>query len=237
VVLARVGVPGEHPGSSAAALTAAVERLRGRLRIDRIDMLTLAMHDRGTSLEETLVALAALLQSGRIGAVAAGAHSAERLIEARVAAGQRGLPRFVAVSPAYSLLERLPYESALAPIVTAQELGCFPRSPLAGGFLTGASASRTERRRLRDLDPERADRLAAHASRRGLKVVEAVAAVARERGVPTSAVALAWLLARPYVVAPVVGPSAAGEIPALAAAAALRLTRAETAALDRASAP
>jgi aryl-alcohol dehydrogenase-like predicted oxidoreductase len=234
-VLARVGVPEEHPGSSAAALTAAVERLRTRLRTDRIDLLTLAVHDRATSLEETLVALATLLEAGRIGAVAAGAHSAERLIEARVAAGQRGLPRFVAVSPVYSVLERLPYEAQLAPIVTAQELGCFPRSPLAGGFLTGSSTSRTGRKRLKDLDPERADRLATHASRRGLKVVEAVGTIARERGVPTSAVALAWLLSRPFVVAPVVGPSAAGEVPALAAAAALRLTRAETAALDRAS--
>lgn len=234
-VFARVGMPDEHPGSSAAALTAAVERLRARLRTDRIDVLTLAVHDRATSLEETLVALAALIESGRIGAVAAGGHSAERLIEARVAAGQRGLPRLVAVSPVYSVLERASYETAVAPIVAAQELGCFPRSPLAGGFLTGASASRTGRKRLKDLDPERADRLAAHASRRGVRVAEAVGGIARERGVPTSAVALAWLLSRPYVVAPVVGPSAAGEVPALAAAAALRLTRAETTTLDRAS--
>ena len=236
-VFARVGAPAEHPGSSAAALAAAVDRLRTRLRTDRIDVLVLAAHDRATSLEETLVTLGTLLERGRIGAVAAGSHSAVRLIEARVAAGQRGLPRFVAVSPVYSVLERTEYESRLAPIVGAQELACFPRSPLAGGFLTGSSATRTARKRLKDLDPERADRLAVHASRRGLKVVEAVAAIARERGVPTSAVALAWLLARPYVVAPVVGPSAAGEVPALAAAAALRLTRAETAALDRASAP
>ncbi|HEV7624642.1 MAG TPA: aldo/keto reductase [Amnibacterium sp.] len=235
-LFARVGVPAEHPGTSAAALAAAVERLRRRLRTERIDVLTLAVHDRATSLEETLVALATLLETGRIGAVVAGAHSAERLIEARVAAGQRGLPRFAAVSPVYSVLERATYETSIAPIVAAQELGCFPRSPLAGGFLTGSSASRTGRKRLKDLDPERADRLAAHASRRGLKVVEAVGGIARERGVPTSAVALAWLLARPYVVAPVVGPSAAGEVPALAAAAALRLTRAETAALDRATA-
>jgi aryl-alcohol dehydrogenase-like predicted oxidoreductase len=235
VLIARVGVPDAHPGSSAAALATAVERLRTRLRTERIDLLTLAVHDRGTSLEETLVALAALLESGRVGAVAAGAHSAGRLIEARVAAGQRGLPRFVAVSPVYSVLDRSAYEADLAPVVAAQELGCFPRSPLAGGFLTGASATRSGRKRLKDLDPERADRLAVHATKRGLKVVEAVSAVARERGIPTSAVALAWLLARPHVVAPVVGPSAAGEVAALAAAAALRLTRGEIAALDRAT--
>ncbi|MGN6741850.1 MAG: aldo/keto reductase [Amnibacterium sp.] len=236
VLLARVGVEGEHPGSSAAALTAAVERLRTRLRTERIDVLVLDGHDRGTSLEETLVALGGLIGAGRIGAVAAGSHSASRLIEARVAAGQGGLPRFVAVSPVYSVLERAAYEADLAPVVAAQQLGCFPRSPLAGGFLTGANATRSGRRRLRDLDPERADRLAAHGTKRGLRVVEAVSALARERGVPTAAVALAWLLARPYVVAPVVGPSAAGEVPALAAAAALRFTAAELAALDRATA-
>ena len=67
-------------------------------------------------------------------------------------------------------------------------------------------------------------------------MVEAIAALARERAVPTSAVALAWLLTRPSVVAPVVGPSSAGEVPALAAAAALRFTAAEVQALDRATA-
>lgn len=236
VLLARVGVGSEHPGSSAAALTAAVERLRTRLRTDRVDVLVLDAHDRGTSLEETLVALGGLLGSGRIGAVAAGSHSAGRLIEARVAAGQGGLPRFVAVSPVYSALERAGYETEIAPIVAAQELGCFPRSPLAGGFLTGANASRGARRRLRELDPERAERLAGHGTKRGLRVVEAVSTLARERGVPTAAVALAWLLARPFVVAPLVGPSAAGEVPALAAAAALRFTAAEMAALDRVTA-
>lgn len=236
VLFARVGLPGEHPGSSATALNTAVERLRARLRTDRIDVLTLAVHDREIDLEESLVALSGLLESGRIGAVAAGAQSAERLIAARVIAGQRRLPRFVAVSPTYSLLERTAYETSLAPIVAGQELGCFPRSPLAGGFLTGASASRSGRRRLKDLDPLRADRLAGHASRRGLRVAETVGGIARERGVPASAVALAWLLGRPHVVAPVVGPSSAGEVPALAAAAALRLTVAEVTALDRASA-
>ena len=236
VLLARVGLGAEHPGSSAAALTTAIDRLRARLRTERIDVLTLALHDRATSLEETLVALAALIESGRVGAVAAGAHSAARLIEARVAAGQRGLPRFVAVSPVYSALERTAYETDLAPIVLAQGLGCLPRAPLAGGFLTGASATRGGRKRLKELDPERSERLAATATKRGLKVVEGIAALARERAVPTSAVALAWLLTRPSVVAPIVGPSAAGEVPALAAAAALRFTAAEVAALDRATA-
>ena len=111
--------------------------------------------------------------------------------QARVAAGQRGLPRFVAVSPVYSALERAAYEADLAPIVVAQGLGCLPRSPLAGGFLTGASATRAAASGCKELDPERADRLSRAGTKRGLKVVEAIAALARERAVPTSAVALA----------------------------------------------
>ncbi len=236
VLMARIGVAGEFAGLRAAAVGAAVDRLRTRLRTDRIDVVVLDAPDRWTSLEETLVALARLVEQGTVGAVAAGSHSADRLMEARVAAGQRGLPRFVAATPVYNALERAPYETALVPVLAAQELGALPRSPLAGGFLAGATVTRGGRRRLADLDPEQASRLSEHRSRRGQRVASAIAAIAAERAVPPAAVAIAWVLTRPHVAASIVGPSAAGEIPALAAAAAVRLSRAEAATIEKAGA-
>lgn len=233
VLAARVG---EQGGLTAAAVPTAVERLLHRLGTDRIDLLVLAGHDRSTSMEETLTAVAGLLDGDRVGHLAAGDHEPERLIQARVLAGQRGLPRFEAVLPVHSLIRRGAYEAGIAPVVHAQELAALPRSPLAGGFLAAALPTRGALRRLRDLDPERAERLQRSLTRRGMRVVEAVVRIAEEREVPPAAVALGWLLTRPHVAAPVVSATTVEEVWAATAAAGVHLSRSEVTALDRASA-
>lgn len=221
---------------TAAGLQAAVERLLRRLRTDRLDVLVLAGHDRSTAMEETLTAVAGLLDAERIGVLAAGDHEPERLIQARVLAGQRGLPPFAAVLPTHSLLQRATYETGVAPVAHAQELAVLPRSPLAGGFLAAGVPTRGALRRLRELDPERAARLQPNLTRRGLRVVETVVRFAEEREVPPAAISLAWLLTRPHIAAPVVSATGVEQIWAATAAAGVHLSRAEVTALDRASA-
>ena len=179
---------------------------------------------------------AGLPDSDRVGHIVAGDHAPERLMRARVLAGQRGLPMFDAVAPVHSLLDREGWEVRLGPVARAQGLVCLPRSPLAGGFLAAAVPTRGALRRLRELDPERADRLQPVLNRRGMRIVEAVVRIAGEREVPPSAVALAWLLTRPFVVAPVVAASSVEHVLAVVQAAGVHLSRAEAAALDRASA-
>ena len=233
VLAARVGTAG---GLTASGLQTAVERLLHRLGAERLDLLVLAGHDRATSMEETLTAVAGLLDEDRVAHLAAGDHEPERLIQARVLAGQRGLPRFEAVLPVHSLLRRSAYEAGVAPVAHAQELAVLPRSPLAGGFLAAAVPTRGALRRLRELDPERAERLQPSLTRRGMRIVETVVRFAEEREVPPAAVALGWLLTRPHIAAPVVVATSVEQVWAATAAAGVHLSRAEVTALDRASA-
>ncbi|MDQ1531740.1 MAG: hypothetical protein QOE37_1845 [Microbacteriaceae bacterium] len=222
---AEVGANPDHPGLSAARLITAVDRLLTALRTDRIELLAFADHDRGTPAEETLTAAAALLSAGKVRFLSAGAHGGDRLIEARVIAAQRSLPFVAAVRPSYSLLEREHYERSVAPVVTAQGLGVFPRSPLGGGLL--ASGAR-RRRRGEDRTPA--------LPRRTQRILDAVQDIARERRIPPAAVALAWLATRPHVVAPIVSVESQEEAADVLTATAVHLTRAEAASLDRVSA-
>lgn len=233
VLLARVGTASEL---TAAGLNTAVDRLLRRLGTDQVDVLVLADHDRETAMEETLTAVAGLRDDQRIGHLAAGDHSPERLIQARVLAGQRGLPRFEAVLPVHSLLRRADYETGVGPVAHAQDLACLPRSPLAGGFLAAAVATRGALRRLRELDPERAERLQPSLTRRGMRIVDAIVRIAEQRDVPAAAVALGWLLTRPHIAAPIVSATTVEQVWAATAASGVHLSRSEVTALERASA-
>jgi aryl-alcohol dehydrogenase-like predicted oxidoreductase len=233
VLAARVGTAGDL---TAAGLQAAVERLLNRFGTDQLDLLILAGHDRATAMEETLTAVAGLFDSQRIGHLAAGDHTPERLIQARVLTGQRGLPRFEAVAPVHSLLKRTDYETGVAPVSHAQDLAVLPRSPLAGGFLAAAIPTRGALRRLRELDPERAERLQPSLTRRGMRIVDTVVRFAEEREVPPAAIALGWLLSRPRITAPIVSVRSVEQVLAVTAAAGVHLSRSEVTALERASA-
>jgi aryl-alcohol dehydrogenase-like predicted oxidoreductase len=233
VLIGRVGMAGDL---SASGVQTAVERLLRRLGVERLDLLLLAGHDAATTMEETLTAVAGLLDADRVGHLAAGDHEPERLIQARVLAGQRGLPRFEAVAPVHSLVKRDAYERTVAPVVAAQELAVLPRSPLDGGFLAAGVPTRSALRRLRELDPDRADRLQPSLTRRGMRIVETVVRIAGEREVPSAAVALGWQLTRPRVAAPIVSATGVEQVWAATAASAVHLSRAEVTALERASA-
>ncbi|MDQ1513983.1 MAG: hypothetical protein QOC59_1825 [Microbacteriaceae bacterium] len=222
VLSARVGLHPTEPGLSASRLIAAVNRLLSALRTDRIELLALARHDRATPVEETLTAAEALVAAGKVRHLAADEHSGDRLIEARVLAGQRGLPFLAAVRPVYNLVERGPYERYVAPVAAAQGLGVFPRAPLAGGVLAAA-----KRRRGDDRQPA--------LPRRSQRIAGVVQEIARDRQVAPASVALAWLATRPSVVAPVVSATSPEEVAAVVGATAVHLTRAEAAALDRVS--
>jgi aryl-alcohol dehydrogenase-like predicted oxidoreductase len=233
VLFARVGTASDL---TAAGLNTAADRLLRRLGTDQIDVLVLADHDRGTTMEETLTAVAGLRDDQRIGHLGAGDHTPERLIQARVLAGQRGLPRFEAVLPVHSLVQRAEYETGVGRVAHAQELACLPRSPLDGGFLAAAVPTRGAMRRLRELDPERADRLQPSLTRRGMRIVDAVLRIAEDRDVPAAAVALGWLLTRPHIAAPIVSATTVEQVWAATAASGVHLSRSEATALERASA-
>ncbi len=230
IVTTRVGRHPDHRARGSVDLVAAVDDSLGRLGTDRIDLLYFHDDDLDIPLEERLGAIDALIAAGKVRAIGASDFSPERLIEARVLAAN-GLPRFEALTTRYSLLERRPFEGAPELVAHAQGLAVLPYFALANGFLGGGVRRRSDARH-----DARGARQAAHLSRRGHRVLAAIDAIAFAHGVPPATIALAWLLAKPTVVAPVVSATRPEQVEALMAAACIELQRSELVELDRASA-
>jgi aryl-alcohol dehydrogenase-like predicted oxidoreductase len=229
-LMARVGRHPEHRGSAPRALAAAVDASLTRLGVERIDLLCFHGDDPDVPLEESLGAVDALIAAGKVRAIGASGFAPERLIEARVLAAN-GLPRFEALTTPYNLVERRGFEGAPELVAHAQGLAVLPDISLAEGFLAGRVRRRADLRR----DP-RGERQARHLGRRGLRVLRALDEVAAAHDTEPAAVAIAWLLARPTVVAPIAGASRPEQVDALMGAASLILHRSELVELDRVSA-
>jgi aryl-alcohol dehydrogenase-like predicted oxidoreductase len=229
VLATKVGKSADHPGVSARAITAAVEASLRRLRTDRIDLLYLHIDDPEVPFEETLLAVDELVRSGKVRYFGGSHHTGDRLIEARIASAQLGVARMVAVQNQYNLVFRREYEQGLARVAADLALGMMPRFALASGFLTGKYRAKS------DLDRTRRAEIGQYLTRSGLRVLQALDAVAAEHDAPPATIALAWLLSKPNVVAPVVSASEADQVFDLVAAADVALTRSQLTALDRAS--
>jgi aryl-alcohol dehydrogenase-like predicted oxidoreductase len=229
VLATKVGKSADHPGLTARAVTAAVEASLRRLHTDRIDLLYLHLDDPAVPFEETLLAVDELVRSGKVRYFGGSHHTGDRLIEARIASAQLGVARMVALQNHYNLVFRREYELGLARITADLQLGMMPRFALASGFLTGKYRAKS------DVDRTRRAEIGRFLTRSGMRVLQALDAVAAEHDAPPATIALAWLLSKPNVVAPVVSASAADQVFDLVAATDVRLTRSQLTALDRAS--
>lgn len=229
-VMTKVGRHPDHPGLAPDDIRAAVDGSLTRLGTDRIDVLFFHGDDPAVPLEESLGAVGALVAEGKVRSIGASDFPPERLIEARVLTAN-GLPRFELLTTRYNLMERRPFEGATELVAHAQGLGVLPYFALANGFLGGQVRRRSEVRR-----DARGERLARHFGRRGHRVLTAVDEIAFAHGVQPATIALAWLLAKPTVLAPVASATRPGQVEALMAAASVELHRSELVELDRASA-
>lgn len=230
VLATRVGSGPGNPGVSQAALATAVDRCLQRLGTGHIDLLYLDTDDPAVPFEETLLAVDALIGAGKVRCFGLAAHTENRLVEARVISAQLGVPPAAALQVHYSLLRRDLFEGTLAAVAAEQGLGVTARFPLGAGFLGGRYRSAVDvaacpRGRSAVTPP----------TRRRLRILAVLTQVARERQVAPATIALAWLLSKAGVVAPVAGVSGPGQVLDLVAAASVHLTRHEVAALDRVS--
>jgi aryl-alcohol dehydrogenase-like predicted oxidoreductase len=230
VVATKVGRHPEFPGLSAQNIIAAVDASLERLQSDHIDLLYFHAEDPDVSLEESLSAVETLMQAGKVRALGASNFSADRLLEARIAAGS-GLPRFEAVALEYSLLRRDIVEGNIAMMAIAQHMSVMPYFVLANGFLG-------RHRNIKSFNPNdtRARRAAQHGGRHGTHVLRILDNIAMTQGVDISTVAVAWVLGRPAVGIPTAGVESLRELEALMHAPQVQLTRQQLADLDRASA-
>jgi aryl-alcohol dehydrogenase-like predicted oxidoreductase len=230
VVATKIGKSFDNPGLSARAITQAVNASLERLQTTYIDLLYLHIDDEVVPFEETLLAVDALIHSGKVRYFGGSDHTGNRLIEARIASAQLGVAPMVALQNQYNLLSRTEYEGDLAHVAMQQGLGVMPRFALASGFLTGKYRTKADLRA-----NERGQEAAKHLGRRGLRVLSTLDAIARVHEQPVATIALAWLLSKPLVVAPVASASSPEQLDALMAAPQVQLTRSQVAELDRVS--
>lgn len=230
VVATKVGKSADNPGLKARVLTRAVHASLERLGTSHIDLLYLHIDDVDVAFEETLLAVDELIRAGKVRYFGGSDHTGNRLIEARIASAQLGVAPMVALQNHYNLINRREYEGDLAHVAVQQRLGVMPRFALASGFLSGKYRHKSDL-----ATNSRGADVARMLNRRGLRILAALDVVAREHESSVAAVALAWLLTKPNVVAPVVSAREVSQVSDLTDSVLLQLSRSQVAELDRVS--
>jgi aryl-alcohol dehydrogenase-like predicted oxidoreductase len=229
IVMTKVAKWQPRKGLSAANIEAAVEDSLRRLRSDHIDVYFAHEDDASVPLEETLAAFDRLVRAGKVRALGASNYGPERVLEALRIAAREGLARYEVLQPGYNLLDR-GFETTLAPVAREQGLGVVAYFALASGFLTG------KYRRIEDLEgSSRAGFLRHCFDARGLRVLASLREVAEELAATPAQVALAWLMAKPAVSAPIASATSLAQLDDLMAAAELVLPAEATSRLDNAA--
>ncbi|MGW2511898.1 aldo/keto reductase [Streptomyces scopuliridis] len=231
LVATKVGAHPRYKGLRAVTIKAGVEESLRRLRTDYIDLYYTHFDDPEVPVEEIITALDQLVKAGKVRAIGASNISAERLAASLAFSEREELARYVALQPHYNLVSRDTYEGELQDTVAAHGLSAVPYFALASGFLTGKYRPGTT------VDSARAEGAGKYLeSERGVKVLTALDRIAGARGAEIASVALAWLAARPTVVAPLASARTVEQLPALLAGAELKLSVEELAELTAASA-
>ena len=202
-----------------------------RLQTDYIDLYYAHFDDEQTPLEDSLRAFDALVRAGTVRHLGASNYSPERLTAALELQRRHGLAEFTVLQPHYNLVER-DFEGALLPVAEAWDLAVLPYYGLAKGFLTGKYRPGGEA-----VESARAEGAGAYLDARGEAVLAVLDEVAAARDVSPAAVALAWLRARPRVVAPIASARTTDQLADILPAATLALTPEEVERLADAAAP
>ncbi|HUA11848.1 MAG TPA: aldo/keto reductase [Solirubrobacteraceae bacterium] len=193
----------------------------GRLGIERIDLYYAHFDDSDTPLEESLRAFDELVGEGLVANLGASNYSPARLTAALELQRELGLAEFTVLQPLYNLVER-EFEQTLLPVAERFDLAVLPYYALASGFLTGKYRPGGEA-----TGSPRAQAASEYLERGGGAVLEALDEVAAAHDAPVAAVALAWLLARPRVTAPIASARSTGQLEEILPAPSLTLTAAE----------
>jgi aryl-alcohol dehydrogenase-like predicted oxidoreductase len=212
---------------SRKAIFTAIDASLRRLGTDYVDLYQIHRWDPRTPIEETLDALHDLVKSGKVRYLGASSMFTWQFSKSLHIARQRGWTPFVSMQNLYNLIYR-EEEREMLPLCADAGIAVLPWSPLARGRLTRVWNTQTDRART-DIYGDKIFPPSAEADR---KVVEAVAAVATARGVPRAQVALAWLIRKPGVTAPIIGAAKPQHLDDAVAALDLELTAAEMAQLE-----
>jgi aryl-alcohol dehydrogenase-like predicted oxidoreductase len=233
IVATKVGMemgPDRKGLSKDYILRSADDSLR-RLQTDCIDLYQSHQDDLQTPLEETLEAYGQLIKQGKVRAIGASNYGAARLEEALNTSKRLGLPRYESLQPLYNLYDRAVYEAELEPLCERENLGVIPYYSLAAGFLTGKYRSEADLAK-----SQRGGTVKKYLTDRGQQVLKALDEVAAQHRSTPTRVALAWLIARPGITAPIASATSLAQLNDLIEATKLELDQASIELLDQASA-
>ena len=232
VIATKVAKWSKHKGLSPANIAAAADDSLKRLGIERIDLYFAHEDDPSVPLEDTLGAFARLIEDGKVRAIGASNYSGMRLAEALAVCAKHGLPRYEVVQPEYNLVARQPYEKDIEPVVRRENLGVVCYYALASGFLSGKYRGEADLGK----SAVRGGAVRKYLNAHGLRVLTALDTIAAAHRATPAQVALAWLIARPSVTAPIASATSVEQVRDIAAATRLTLAADEITELDAASA-
>ncbi|MBG7425204.1 aldo/keto reductase [Pseudomonas aeruginosa] len=233
VIASKVGMDmgNGHKGLSAAYIEQALERSLRRLQTDYLDLYQSHTDDPHTDLEETLSTYGELIKKGKVRVIGASNYDARRLLEARQVSARLNLPSYQSLQPEYNLYDRADYETNLEPTVEELGIGVISYYSLASGFLSGKYRSQAD-----TAGQARGEKVKGYLNERGVAILAALDEVAEQYNANPTQVALAWLIARPTVTAPIASATSLEQLDDLIAATHLKLDEQAIHRLDSASA-
>ncbi len=212
-------------------LRAAEDSLR-RLQTDHIDLYQTHFDDLETGTEETLKAYARLVEQGKVRVLGASNISPERLVESLQVSRKLGIPRYETLQPLYNLYDRAGFERDYAAICEREQLGVIPYYALARGFLSGKYRSVQDQAKSK----ARGEGMTKYLNAHGVRILDALDEVAGRHAATPAQIALAWLLARPVITAPIVSATSLSQLADILKAAEIKLSGGDMTALNAASA-
>ena len=232
VIITKVGttLAPDKKGLSAKRIVEAAEDSLRRLRTDYIDVYLSHYPDAETPIDDTLRGYQRLLEDGKVRAIGCSNYDAGQLREALETAASEGLPRYEVLQPEYNLYDRAGYEGELRDLCLSEGLGVIPYFALASGFLTGKYRSPEDASK-----SPRGDRIVGkYLDDRGLRILRALDDVAKRHDAKPAEVAIAWLIGREGVTAPIASATSLPQLESLVRATQLSLTMDDVEALTRA---
>jgi aryl-alcohol dehydrogenase-like predicted oxidoreductase len=220
----------DRKGLSRAWIARAIEDSLRRLQTDRIDVYFSHWPDEGVAYEETLDAFRMLIDAGKVRAIGASNLDAAQLTAALAVSKRDGLPAYQVLQPEYNLHDRGAYDGPLRDLCLREGLGVVAYFSLASGFLAGKYRSKA------DLSQsKRGEDVSKYFNERGFRILSALDQVSQRQGAEPAQVALAWLMSRRGVTAPIASATRPAHVGVFAKAAALELSAEDLVVLELAT--
>ncbi len=207
-------------GLSRKHIMSAIDASLKRLGTDYVDLYQIHRWDYETPIEETMEALHDVVKAGKARYIGASSMYSWQFAQAQFAAERNGWTKFVSMQPHYNLVYR-EEEREMIPFCMDQKIAVIPWSPLARGLLTG---KRTKERNETERAKTDGFGKSLYAADTDFDIVSRVTEIAEKRNLPNAQIALAWMLSKPYITAPIVGASKAGHLEDAVAALSVKLS-------------